>query len=150
MEKENITEQELIDMRFSDIGYTVIYKYVIISSEIEGTEQFEQDENWIELNKQSVLDMILINELFSLKKEVKSGTGKRNYVYVKMKNKNLSAQEAVDEIMKETAVAMDRTHYHGQKLKEKKIEILDQYVDAMYEFVDGNRYWHKITARYKI
>jgi len=91
----------------------------------------------------------IINDLFSLKKEAKACQAKANYVYVKMKNNILSAQEAVQRILIEADNAEKLARYHALKLKDSyEINGLDTYVDGLLNVMAGNIYWSSICKRY--
>ena len=150
MKMDDITDQEFIDFRLNNVGGYIVLQYARLGSGMEDTDQFESDENWIEFNKQAMLHVLFMNELFSLKKEVRSGEGMANYVCVKMRNNNLAAQEAVNQMIKEVQTIEERIYCHGQILKAKNIEGMDEYVNVIYEIIDGIRYWHSVCKRYII
>lgn len=144
-----ISDQELIMARFGDIAAFPCYYFMQTDSGLQVTDELESDENWIKLRHNVVLQMIIINELFSLKKEVKDGQCATNYVYVKMKNNNLSAQETVQRLLMEADNAEQMARYHGQKLKETyDIEGLGTYINGLFAAMAGNIYWSATCKRY--
>lgn len=134
-----MSEKELIATRFRDVAALPCFYFVQTDAGLEVTEELASDENWEKLTYYTIFQLIIINELCSLKKEVKAEQGEFNYVYVKMKNNNISAQEAVLQIMKEADNAQRMARYHGEKLKESfEIDGLHAYVDGLLNAMVDN------------
>jgi hypothetical protein len=142
------SDEELIDYRIIDIGAYLQFYFIEIDSGLEVDEKLANDKDWVEMRKNTIKNLITINELYSLKKEVKNGVGMCNYVYVKMKNKMLTAQEAVEQIITEAETAESLANHHGQNLKQKRNCHLDDYVVQLLATMDGNHYWSTFCNRY--
>ena len=147
-----ISTEEYFQYRAIDVAAPMQFYFFEIDSGIEVTDELISNENWVGLTKNGAINLFIINDLCSLKREVKSGFGKCNYVYIKMKENNLSAQQAVNQLIVESKNAQDMAIYHGQKLKKdkllKKFKGLNDYVDGLIATMAGNHYWSTICKRY--
>ncbi|CAG2110251.1 unnamed protein product [Medioppia subpectinata] len=91
----------------------------------------------------------LINELYSVKKEVfKGGDVRHEYLYLIMVWEGCSAQTAADRIVSEAKVAYNRVLDYGKQLNMFNIPALDRYVTEAIRICDGNHYWSTICERY--
>lgn len=146
--KTTPTEKEYLDVRLIDIGISHQSYFILIDSNVELTDDLKNDPDWIGLNKQTSIHQFLVNDLYSLKKEVKQDSYKFNYVYVKMTNANMTAQEAVNEIVLEREESYRMVHFHGDRLKKRNDPNLSMYVDGVFASLIGNIYWSSTCKRY--
>lgn len=144
----DLSDKEFLELRCVDSGAPHEFYLALIGSGKSYTDELKTDPNYIGLNKQTAIHVSLINELYSLRKEIRAGSYRYNYVYVKMKNHNITAQEAVNEIIVEINEAHRMAHFYGERLKESDDPKLSRYVDAMYEVMTGNHYWSTFCKRY--
>ena len=144
-----ISEKEFFKYRMIDVGALYEFYFIQIDSGLEVTNQLKEDYNWKPFIDNTIRNLIIINDLYSLKKEVNSGSGKSNYVYIKMKNQKLTAQRAVEQLIIEAHQAESLAFEHGQLLKVKHhIKGLYDYVDGVIATMGGNHFWSTVCKRY--
>lgn len=140
--------KEFLDVRLIDIGAWELLYFQQVDSGVRMTDDLRTDPDWIGLQKQVILHMAIVNDAFSLRKEVTANDYKFNYVYVKMVNENISAQRAIDEIVLETENAVRMAQTHGENLRKGNDPNINLYVDAVYAAMLGSIYWSSIYKRY--
>jgi hypothetical protein len=96
--------------------------------------------------------MVLVNDLFSLRKELGSGDG-MNLVSALMHHQGLPLQAAVDVLLRGIEDASDeytracRTLRARYRDHERRAD-LDRYLDAVGHMIAGNLAWHYESRRY--
>lgn len=149
IEQSFLSVDDYLQCRLLDSGAQHQLFLVFIGTDNQLTEALNSDPNYIGLNQQVALHVSLVNELYSLRKEVGDKSYKQNYVYVKMKNdSNMTAQDAVNEIIAEINESERMARLYGERLKEIGDRNLYRYVDAIYDVIAGNHYWSTICKRY--
>jgi len=99
--------------------------------------------------KQTVIELsILVNDIYSYKKEVKQNDYTFNLVYLKMKAQAISAQQSVDEIVVKMNELTDLYKQYERQLKGFGIKVLDVYVERVWDAYKGVYHWHTISSRY--
>ena len=90
---------------------------------------------------------ILVNELFSFRKEVIQNTYRRNYLFLKSIREQKGIQQIADEVVQEIKVDRKNITYYGNELI-KNNPLVGQFINKMFDFCDGYLYHHSITKRY--
>jgi len=143
-----LTDKELVELRSIDCGASHQFYLVLVGAGVDLTVDLKYDPNYIGLNKQAAIHAALINDLYSLRKEIVQDCYRLNYVYVKMKNGNLTAQDSVNKVIIEIMEADSMAHVYGEKLKDGNYPNIFRYVDGIYAAMNGNHYWSTICRRY--
>ena len=146
-DQAKISDQELLDMRVIDSMLPAEFMIAQLDAKLN-SESLEDDPNWIQFNRYSAYVVVIVNELYSLKKEARDGQAHFNYVFIKMKNNGLTAQQAVDELVRELRQYQQLMHRFGDNLRELGIKGTDAYVKRIIGYTDGNLYWSTICDRY--
>ena len=133
-----ITDKNFMTIRKPDTGADFVFQSLQLCLGLEVTPELEHSIDWIRFHEHFGTQMLLINELFSLMKEVKSGQGKLNYVFIKLKSNNLSVDEAVDQVVAEVKENECLTLEFGEKLKAFNNDCLNKYVEHCKECMYGN------------
>lgn len=142
------TIKEFLDVRLIDVGLSHQLYFLQLDADINMTDDLRNDVDWSGLNRQATINFALVNDLYSLKKEIAADRYKFNYVYLKMVNDKLNAQAAVDEIVREIENAFRMTHVHGENLKRRNDPNLSRYVEAVDALLIGHIYWCTLCNRY--
>lgn len=143
-----LSDSDFLEFRCIDSGAPHVLFFVFIGTQNQLTDELKDDQSYLGLNKEAGRHATLINDLYSLKKEIRDECYKFNYVYVKMSNNKISADEAVDKIIGEINESEKMARVHGERLKEKNESNLSRYVDGVYDVMAGNHYWSTICKRY--
>lgn len=143
-----VSDNDFLEWRCVDSGFFIQFFFILADTVDKVTDKLLQDPNYLGLNKQAALHTSLVNDLFSLRKEIRDQVYQYNYVYVKMTNNSISAQAAVDAVIQEIRDAEKMARVHGDRLKEMNDLQLSLYVDRMYEMMAGNHYWSTFCKRY--
>lgn len=144
----SLSDEELVRLRCVDSGSPAEFFLIFIDTGNHLTDELANDSDYIGLNDYAGRHVSIVNDLYSLKKEVRANLYKLNYVYVKMKNHNISAQVAVNLIIDEIYEYERMARVYGERLRKRKDQNLSQYVDAMYNAMAGNHYWSSLCKRY--
>ncbi|XP_037028003.1 uncharacterized protein LOC119068493 [Bradysia coprophila] len=144
----SLPDKDFLELRCIDAGTSHQFFLVLAGVGKQLTAELAQDPNYLGLNKQVALHTSVINDLYSLRKEIRDDLYRYNYVYVKMMNNNLSAQAATDAIMQEIRDAEKMARVYGDRMKEMNDPQLSLYVDGMYDIIAGNHYWSTFCKRY--
>ncbi|XP_037027991.1 uncharacterized protein LOC119068482 [Bradysia coprophila] len=144
----SLSDKDFVELRCVDAGAFHQFYLILAGVGKQLTAELVQDPNYLGLNKQVAIHAANINDLYSLRKEVRDDLYRYNYVYVKMMNNNLSAQAAVDVIMQEIRDAEKMARVYGDRIKEMNDPQLSLYVDGMYDVMAGNHYWSTFCKRY--
>lgn len=143
-----LPDDEYVRLRIVDSGAPHQFFLVFIGAGMQFRKELQNDSDYLGLKRQVALHVTLINDLYSLRKEIRDGIYRYNYVYVKMKNWNISAQAAVNEIILEIDVADRMARVYGERIKERNDPNLSRYVEGLYDVMAGNHYWSTICKRY--
>lgn len=143
-----LTDRELVDLRSIDSGAPHQFFLVLVGAEAILTDELKNDSDYIGLNKEAAIHVTLVNDLYSLRKELDEERYKLNYVYVKMKNNNIDEQTAVNEIIIEIMESDRMARVYGENLKTKSYRNISRYVEGIYAAMGGNHYWSTICRRY--
>ena len=143
------TDKELIDFRIVDSNFHAQSYLVQLDTGLEVDDELRKSDNWIKFNHEVGAHACLINEIYSLGKEAKDHQIRSNYVFVKMNNNNITAQQSMDEIVFEANQTFTRVLIYGQNLKELNVNGMTEYVDGLIGICEGNLFWSTICDRYK-
>lgn len=146
--KAILTDREYVDLRIIDCGSPHQFFLVLLGAGVQLTDELKNDPSYVGLNRHAGIQVALINDLYSLRKEIEIDTYKQNYVYIKMKNGRISAQSAVNEIILEVLEADRMAHAYGENLKKTTYPNISKYVSGMYAAMNGNHFWSTICRRY--
>ena len=144
-----VSEKHFLEVRMPDSGMHTQFFMHLIASGLKYTKELRANPHWVELHNLVILDTIIINEMYSLKKEVEKGVGTFNYVYVKMINNNISAQQAVNDLISELDEIRKQAYHHGNILKAMRIDGLAEFVDTILKHFDTDHYFEANCKRYK-
>ncbi|KAJ6633761.1 hypothetical protein Bhyg_16552 [Pseudolycoriella hygida] len=139
-----LSDSKFIELRRVGSSVSHLFFLVLIGAKMQFATGLQSDPNYLGLNKHAAIHVTLVNDLYSLRKQIRDGSVKRNYVYVKMNNGNITAQQSVDEIIHEIDEADIMAHQHGENLKKTNDPNLCRYVDGIYDAMKGNHYWSTI------
>ena len=143
-----VSDQEYLELRINDSGAPHQFYFAQLDAKLEVTDQLKEDVHFKCFIKQAGYNVSTINDLYSFKRELNLNTHKFNYVYIKMKNANVNAQDAVDMLIAEAEFYERMAHYHGHKLKKLKNKALDRFVENILAVMLGNAFWSSTCKRY--
>lgn len=143
-----LSDSDFVDLRCLDSGAPHQFFLILIGAQMQLTNELKNDPNYLGLNKAAAFHVTLTNDLYSLRKEIRDESYEHNYVYVKMRRDNISAQTAVDELILRIYESEKMARMYGERLKENNDPNLSRYVDGMYDAMAGNHYWSTICKRY--
>lgn len=146
--RATLSDKDFKELRCVDSGSMYQFFFVLIGTGNQLTEELQTDPNYLAFNKQVALQTTHVNDIYSLRREIRDKSYRYNYVYVKIKNGNRTAQAAIDEIIVELNESERLARMYGEILKQRNDPNLSQYVDAMYDVMVGNNYWSSICKRY--
>lgn len=139
---------DFIELRWVDAGCLHQFFLNLVSSGYQLSDDIQNDPNYLGLNKRTAIQLSLVNDLYSLKREVLNNIYKENSVYVKVVGNRITVQMAVNEIIDEINECEKMARVHGERLKERNDANLSRYVDGMFDMMTGNHYWSSICKRY--
>ena len=151
--RANFLLDEFWEIRRKTLGTDLMLFTAEVSSNFD-LSQIEQDQPSVEIfhkfNAVCARTLILINDLFSLKKEVKENNYYFNYLYLKLvKEKAKSIQEVVDVVVIELNSEIESL----QKMRKAMIETnrcFINYLDAVNDFIVGSLFFSWITMEYNL
>jgi len=146
--KTFLAVNDYFDLRIIDSGVSHNFFFFRIDCKLKITDELKSDPDWIGLEKQAAHHLIVINDLYSFKREVNHNIYRMNYIYIKMMNDDIGAQEAVNKIIQELREFEKMTHIYGENLKKRNNPMLTQYVEGVYAAMYGNHYWSTVCKRY--
>lgn len=149
--KKEVTDEQFVEFRLLDVYFTAqryLYEMEAHFCGLDVEDKLGKNKDWIELNRQATRNFVLVNEIFSLRKEVKVGLYQSNYIYIKMKNHGYSALQAMEETLNEAFESYYLSKAYGQRLKKLKIPAIDGCVDGLIAIIEGNLFWSSKCDRY--
>jgi len=90
---------------------------------------------------------LLTNDVYSLRKEVAVGQHRFNYVYIVMRQRELTVQQAVDYVIDEIVRRRARLMSLLSELRGHSSN-MDKYLDNIYCIYEGHSNWIIHSARY--
>ncbi|CAG2116600.1 unnamed protein product [Medioppia subpectinata] len=146
-----MTYDEFFAIREKDCGGVAVFIWAELSARFDPDHYNLRDNDLFQaFTSTCIKHCVLVNEIYSFRKEVRAGDTRHNYVYLIMAREGVSAQLAVDRIVCEIhglwVLAMD----YGKQLNEFNNPALDRYVCESLHVTKGNYYWSSICARYKV
>lgn len=148
-----MTEEEWFNIRIFDVGSKQLSKVCQLDSGLDVNDLLLNDNDWKQFNVQTAKQAILINEIFSFKKEYNEQDKKpkhiHNYITIKMKIHKINEKKAIEIITSEIKETTRLAFELGDKLKNKGINAMDDYVNQILSALRGHHYWSTICERFK-
>ena len=147
-ETETIAEKVFIDLRIIDSILPAQFTFFELDAGLVVNQELRSKLDWLGFNKLAAINVVIANELFSLRKEIEDNLYKFNYVVIKMKNQKLKVQQSVDILVTQLNESNILMQYFGNKLKELENKPLNEYVQSVIGYAQGNLFWSTICKRY--
>ena len=145
-----ISDDEWKKIRTLDIGAKYFFTMIEYDLKLEIHWSVKNSKLYKEFFYNAAIYLSIINDIYSLKLDVERNAYKGNYIYVKMRNSNITAEESMALVQKEMNHHCVRTKQLAELLKANRSTDFISYIDAHLDIITGSYYWSISCQRYKI
>ena len=147
---KNISDDEYKAIRMIECGGKYLFTLVEYDVGIKIDPLIKNSKLFSNFIRNCLLQLGILNDIYSMKRDCLRNSYRGNYIYVKMKNRNISAQEAIDNIAVEIKYHNEEAFKLAKILKANRSQEFISYIDQILASMAGNHYWSVICKRYKV
>lgn len=146
---QHVTDDEWKKLRSLDVGGKFLYTNVEYNLGLVIDPVIKNSTLYSEFFFNVTLELSILNDLYSLRRDCLRNCYEGNYVYLKMKNNNISAEKAKNIVVNELYMHRNKAKELAKILKANRSDEFISYIDQMLHSMVGNHYWSIICERYK-
>ena len=148
IDENNLNDKDFIKMRISEAsGGSFLLMFTVECPSL--IDEIKRNGDCLQLNEEVSKNVLMTNDLFSFVKEAEEGQGRDNYVFIKMRNNNLTIENAMDCIVAEIIESDRLANLLADKLIFSGNQDLAKYAKGLIYMMNGNAFWSANNKRYK-
>ena len=143
---------DLISMRITDLGAHGYFYQVQLYAGLDNKtiDELADNDDWKLFNYYNGLWIAISNDLFSIKKETFNEEYHRNFIFIKMMNNDIAAQQAFRILEIQMLDSIEQCYVYCEKLKSLQNKCINNYTDYLIRLHHGAVYWQSVAYRYKV